>query len=455
MSGQITFQKTFGGPEHDFGNSFQQTSDGGYILFGPTASFGSGGWDMYLIKTNFLGNTVWTKTFGNENYEVANSVQQTTDGGFILCGASSAFGIDSLALIRTDSKGNEKWNMKYRGSLFRDVGRCVQQTSDGGFIAVGFNGDSFIEDVFLLKTNADGIVEWKKTYGGIGRDYGVSIKQTADGGYVVAGQTNSRGFGGDDMFLLRMNSLGDTLWTKTFGTIEFEIAQSVDITSDGGFILLGHEFTLDADLYLVKTDTEGNEEWNRYYGGAGRDIGYAVQETSDRGFILAGRKENDITDTEDMYCVKTNASGDVQWESIFPKGLFSDAAAVQETSDNGFARLGSVTFRVDENTFNSDFYLVKVDSKGKLEEVDNSESGIIIKVSANPFTEFTTLVFENPDHINYSLSLFDTQSKMIRQYNNLVNGELRIERENLRPGLYIFQLESGKKIVGTGKLIVE
>ncbi|HKL02212.1 MAG TPA: hypothetical protein VJ911_01000, partial [Cryomorphaceae bacterium] len=147
MSAQITFEKTFGGDENDFGFAVGQTTDGGYILFGQTQSFGNGLQDMYLVKTDEEGNETWSQTYGGLDYEFGISAQQTLDGGYILCGGYSGIGNDSLALIKTDSNGNEIWNNRFSGTASRDVGQFVQQTFDGGFIAVGFTGDAPSEDI--------------------------------------------------------------------------------------------------------------------------------------------------------------------------------------------------------------------------------------------------------------------------------------------------------------------
>jgi len=268
--GQITFQKTYGGADFDFGLSVQQTTDGGYILFGQTHSFGNGSQDMYLVKTDSLGNEQWSQTYGGADLEFGISAQQTTDGGYILCGAYSGIGNDSLALIKTDPSGNEVWNKRYSGSVDRDVGQFVQQTSDGGFIAVGFTGPSFAENIYMVKTDESGNEQWNKVHHSTGREFAEGVRQTSDGGYAVFGETSSTGFGGKDMFLVKTNSIGDTTWTKTYGTSSDEIGRSLYITADNGFILLGYEDSTGGNLYMVKTDESGNEQWSNYYGGSGR-----------------------------------------------------------------------------------------------------------------------------------------------------------------------------------------
>jgi len=450
--GQTTFQKTYGGARNDFGLSVQQTTDGGYILFGQTSSFGSGAQDMYLVKTDDQGNKQWSQTYGRTNWEFGISAQQTTDGGYILCGAYSGLGNDSLALIKTDPTGNVIWNKRYRGTVDRNVGQFVQQTSDGGFIAVGFTGQSFIEHIYMIKTDIDGNEQWSKTHFSTGRAKAVGVRQTSDGGYAMIGQTNSTGFGGKDMYLVKTNSTGDTIWTKTYGTSKDEIGRSLFITSDNGFILLGYEDSVGGNLFLVKTDEFGNEQWINYYGGTGWDIGHSVQQTLDGGYILAGRKENTGAGTNDMYCIKTDNSGTVEWEYTYPKGFMSDANSVQQTSDGGYILLGSTTDSIEG--IDSDMYLVKITDLGLVYISDNEDPKLIVFAYPNPFTEYTIIELNDSKNRIYSMMILNSQGQIIKSINRITTGQIRIERDNLISGLYFFKLSTDGNLVATGKLII-
>src|SRR3972149_78207 len=213
---QTTFQKTFGGTSDDWGFSVQQTTDGGYIITGTITSFGAGGQDVYLIKTDAGGNSLWTKTFGGITYDVGNSVRQTTDGGYIIAGTTYSFGV-----------GNA--------------------------------------DVYLIKTDANGNTLWTKTFGRTNSDLGYSVQQTTDGGYVIAGLTDSFGAGLYDVYLIKTNGSGDTLWTKTFAGRHIDEGYSVQQTTDGGFVITGYTGSFgagNADVYLIKTDANGNSLCN-------------------------------------------------------------------------------------------------------------------------------------------------------------------------------------------------
>ena len=259
----ISFAKTFGGSDYDAAYSIQQTSDGGYIVAGVTASFGTGDEDVFLLKTDASGNLQWAETFGGVYFDVAYSVQQTSDGGYIVAGYTYSFGAGSydVFLLKTDASGNLQWAKTFGGSG-GDYAWSVQQTSDGGYIVAGFTGSFGAGgDVFLLKTDASGNLQWAKTFGGSDYDRAYSVQQTSDGGYIVAGYTYSFGAGGYDVFLLKTDASGNLQWAKTFRGDSIEFAYSVQQTSDGGYIVAGVTLSFGAgnnDVFLLKTDTNGN-----------------------------------------------------------------------------------------------------------------------------------------------------------------------------------------------------
>ena len=185
---------TFGGPDRDVARSVQQTADGGYILTGGTYSFETGRSDARIVKTDSVGNELWNKTFGGANHDWAISVQQTVDGGYILAGGTDSYGAgrSDAWLIKTDSAGNEQWNMTFGGPDW-DRASSAQQTADGGYIVAGETESYVVDtaDAWLLKTDSSGTALWNMTFGGTDLDGANAVQQTADGGYIIAGSTES------------------------------------------------------------------------------------------------------------------------------------------------------------------------------------------------------------------------------------------------------------------------
>ncbi len=348
--GDTLWTRTYGGSGGDRGCSVQQTSDGGYIIAGGTGSFGAGG-DVYLVKTDSCGDTLWTRTYGGSSLDQAFSVQQTPDGGYIIAGdtKSCGAGLFDVYLVKTDSCGDTLWTRTHGGSD-EDAGLSVQQTSDGGYIVAGltvsFGAGSV--DFYLLKTDSCGDTLWTRTYGGSDWDEGYSVQQTSDGGYIIVGQTESFGAGARDVYLVKTDSSGDTLWTRTYGGSGYDEGFSVRQTSDGGYIIAGgtNSFGGDySDLCLLKTASSGDTLWTRTYGGSNFDKAYSVQQTSDGGYIIAGSTSSFGAGSGDVYLVKV--SGEPP-QPILSIDLVPDQSRVIVPRGGSFGFTATVTNNTDD-----------------------------------------------------------------------------------------------------------
>lgn len=330
----------YGGNNDEYGASVQQTSDGGYIVAGYTYSYGAGERDVYLIKTDELGNELWYQTYGGSSNDYGFSVQQTADGGYIVAGQTMSYGVGGydVWLIKTGASGDSLWSQTFgRGDY--DCGHSVQQTADGGYIIAGYTrsyGAGF-DDVYLIKTDASGDTLWTQIFGGSDYDCGYSVQQTTDDGYIVAGYTASYGAGGADVYLIKTDASGNVEWTQTYGGSGWDCGYSVQQTTDGGYIIAGAGSD---DVYLIKTDASGNEEWYRIYGGWSMDCGRSVQQTDDGGYIIAGQTNSYGAGLADVYLIKADASGAEEWSQTFGGNGTDWGRSVQQTTDGGYIITG-------------------------------------------------------------------------------------------------------------------
>ena len=362
--GQV-WETNFGGSSGDYGYSVQQTSDGGYIMTGHTESFGNGD-DVYLIKADANGVQQWSQTFGGWDYDDGYSVKQTSDGGFIVVGVTYSFGNGDgdVYLIKTDVNGVQQWYRTFGGSDY-DYGNSVQQTSDGGYIITGhtYIGDT-LGAIYLIKTNSSGVQQWYKSLGGVDDDEGYCVQQTSDGGYIISGYTRSFGIGASDVYLIKTDSQGDTIWTSTFGGVGhfYDYGYSVEETTDGGYIVAGEKYSSgNSDVYLIKTDSYGNGVWTRTFGGLGADRGYSVKQTIDGGYIVTGNTNSYGNGSWDAYLIKTDVNGDSTWTKTFGGISYDYSHDVQQTIDGGYVVVGS-TYSFGNGGY--DVYLIKTDVNG-------------------------------------------------------------------------------------------
>ena len=362
-----SFTATFGGPQDDWGASVRQMSDGGYIVAGMTESYGAGSNDVWLIRTDASGNKFWDKTFGGTNWDDVSSVQQTRDGGYVFTGSTSSYGAggSDVWLVKTDSTGNKEWNKTY-GGADGDGGTSVQQTLDGGYVITGWTASSGAGgyDIWLIKTDASGEKVWDRAFGGTGDEGGTSVQQTPDGGYIVAGSTVSFGSGEDDAWLIRVNDSGNEVWNRTYGGRDGDGASSVMQTSDGGYVITGWTGALSesgSDIWLIKTDSSGSKVWDKTFGGAGDDAGNSVLQASDGGYIIVGVTQSHGAGKKDVWLIRTDSTGSKIWDKTFGGRGNDGGRSVQLTSDGGYVIAGSTkSFGVGGD----DVWLLKTDADG-------------------------------------------------------------------------------------------
>jgi len=511
---QLTFQKTFGGTGIDAGRAVLQTNEGGYVILGNTTSFGHGGADIYLIKTDSNGSTQWSKTYGGTGDEDGYSIQQTNDGGFIIGGHTNSFGagVFDAYLIKTSSDGSLQWSKTF-GGTDNDEAWSVQQTNDGGFAVVGltYSYGSGYEDIYLIKTDSNGNLQWTKTYGGTGDDDGYAIRQTNDGGFIITGTTNS--FGGNDALLMKTDSNGNLQWSKT---IDSSAVGSIQQTNEGGFIMCGGTSpgAGNGDMYLAKTASDGTIQWSKAFGGTGWDHAAGATnitiKTSDGGYVLGGLTNSFGAGSDDLYVVKTDSVGNLLWSKTYGGTGSDEGSFIQQTNDGGYVVLG---FTTSFGIGSYNLYLVKINAEGSSgcnESIPNtivttpttivtsvtpqvSSGGIEttpptvvgtgcisttlcttagvnnlaavtdqISIYPNPFSSTATVNINGQLNLpavgrndNGEFSMYDVYGREMKKL-SIVNYPFSINRGNLPSGIYFYRIsQKGENKMFSGKLVVE
>lgn len=428
-NGNIQWQNTIGGNNSDWLHSIKQTTDGGYILGGQSESSisgdktenSNGGWDYWIVKIDSIGIIEWQNTIGGNEDDKMFSIQQTTDGGYILGGISDSDSTDDKTedskgymdywIVKTDSLGNIQWQNTIGGND-NDILGSVIQTVDGGYLLVGYSrsgpsGDKTtlsngVEDYWIVKTDSQGSIQWQRSFGYGAQDLLYAVQQTAEGGYILGGSNNSAGH-----------------------------------------------------YWIIKTDTGGNTQWQKTFGGSGAEILYSIQQTTDRGYILGGISTSNISGhktennwdticnpncTPDFWIVKTDSVGNLQWENTIGGSSWDYIFSIQQTNDGGYILGGHSSSNLSgdktENTIGvlgfDDYWIVKLypDAITSTFNIQNSEFNI--SISPNPTSNF---IFLNKE--NLTAEIFDlTGRKLLHQ--KIKGKQLNIS--NFSSGIYFLKV---------------
>ena len=324
-----TWSKTLGKllPSEE-GFAIQQLQEGGYILVG-TAYRENGG--IWLVKMDTEGGIEWERYIGG-TYTTGKYVEETSDGGFII----AAEGMGGIILLKTDADGNEVWSQVFPDGWMRGD-RLISQTEDGGFLVIGTTHDEndFVK-AWLIKTDAFGKELWNRTYGGTEGENGHSVQQTEDGGYIFTGVEHKERK--QRIWLVKTDENGDEEWNTTFGEGYVNRGYSVEQTTDGGYIVGGGD---DDGGCLIKTDSHGELQWRSTFDKYECDVIHSVQQTEDGGYILTGTSGEGYFIAMDLYVIKVDQYGDVQWVKIFGKPNYCEYGnCVRQTSDGGYIVTG-------------------------------------------------------------------------------------------------------------------
>ena len=371
-----------------YGTSAIQVADGGYIICGGThftqsALFGMTPSDICIFKTDTNGDEQWSQTFGEGYWDFGKSIQQASDGGYVIAGyVNGGIGGGDAYLLKVDEEGEEQWSQIFDFG----IAESIQQTTDGGYIMTGYDSS----DIYLLKTDENGEQQWSQTFEESFNDRAMFVQQTTDSGYVITGYTsviNSLGNAARDIYLLKTDKNGEQQWSQTFGGPGNDKAHCVQQTTDGGYIIIGEDeedvynpgndfWIANSDVYLIKTNELGQEEWAQRFGEAGNDCGRSVQQTSDGGYIIAGYVTPGENQNSNIYLLKTNDTGEEQWSQTFGGAGDDTAQSVQQTSDGGYI-IAAHTSTI--NNISNGVYLIKTDAQGNTTSTNIIETPTINK----------------------------------------------------------------------------
>ena len=366
---QAQWATSIGGSDNDQLNSICATTDGGYAVAGSTNSFGAGNYDFWVLKVDASGNINWQKAYGGSNSDTATQIQPTSDGGFIVIGFSNSFSAsDDAWVLKLDDSGNIQWQRSY-GTTGNAEPFAVIQTSDGGYLFTGTINLSVTNgDAWLVKLTSGGNIQWQKMFGGAGNDSGQSVLELSTGQYVLAGYTGSYGSGDVDGFILFLDSSGNEQSAKTYGWSGGDLFYSIKETPDGALLAAGSSYSFNTglgDYWLVKMTTSGNIIWQALYSGSDGDLASGIQIQSDNHYIITGYTESFGSGNWDFWLMKIASDGSIVWQKAYG-GVSQDLGVSSAAAPNGGVMVAGLTASFSTGT--NDGWLLKLTADGEIDD---------------------------------------------------------------------------------------
>ncbi len=499
----IEWQYSYGGSAFDEGYSIQQTTDSGFILLNFSGSndgdvLGNHGYeDLWLLKLNSTGNMVWQNSYGGSYHEYAGAALQTFNGGYVICGSSNSndgdvsgnHGGEDFWVVKLTSTGVIDWQKSLGGSQ-NDMASSICQTTDSGYVIAGWSksidgnvtghhGSINKDDYWIVKLDKNGTLQWQKSLGGSLDDQANSIVATNDGGFIVAGESFSND--GDiidhngssniaDYWIAKLSSSGSIEWTKSFGGSSEDYANDILQTEDGGFIVAGRSLSSDSDIighiygwdiWVVKIANSGSFQWQRCLGGTSGDFAHSICQTKDGGYVITGPSSSHDVDlttnlgNSDYWVVKIDSSGtNIIWQKNLGGSEEEVSNSIIQTIDGGYIIIGRSSSNDIDVTGNhglEDSWIVKLSNAVDVTEINLSISDI--QLSPNPISNLSMLSFYLAKTENVSINIFDIEGRLIQNFfnDNLPEGNHQFKVNNLNQkflssGIYLIRIQESNSV---------
>tara|TARA_B100001287_G_scaffold189690_1_gene160225 strand:+ start:918 stop:2408 length:1491 start_codon:yes stop_codon:yes gene_type:complete len=476
---EIEWQKCIGGSNNEEASDIIATDDGGYALTGRTSSNDGdvsdnhGGMDLWVLKLSSLGDIIWQRCYGGSYDEEGESIQQTSDGGYIALGrtysndgdVTSNNGNGDIWILKIDSTGELEWNKCFGGTDL-ERGYTIKQTSDDGYIFTGLtysnngdvSGNHGDSDVWVIKISSSGDLEWQKCFGGSGFDRPQSLTISSDNGFVILGETASNDgdvnghIGGVDFWILKLDQDGILEWEKCYGGMSDESSEHITQTFDGGYILAGGTYSNDEnvtgnngneDAFVLKIDPFGDIEWQKCLGGSNNEKAESIIETDD-GYTFTGRSDSNDGDVSgnngdsDMWVLKMDAFGNTEWQKCLGGSNNEKAESIIET-DDGYALTGRTDSNdgdVSGNNGDSDVWVIKLTTSISSVKQKKDEP---IQIYPNPARNLVNIRSGKNQDIEYVISSINGE---LMAKNKIYGNQVSVDLSSFRKGLYVININN-------------